>query len=136
MTMIASSSAYISSRAQARPASRADAASEAVLVVPVIVLLVLASYDALREIPPLGDDFWMIQKTNGALFWHAVSQYGWGARPLGMVVEDAVSSVTRALGISVLPAIVFVRLVTLGATFAALRGLLRLPVSIALIVVM
>lgn len=102
------------------------------LVAIVVVLLLLSSIDAIRNVPPLADDWWMMREAPGHLTKSFLAQYGPLARPIGLLVLDALITIRKVTGSSVLAAVLAVRATTLALTYIVLRRAFSLSVEVAL----
>lgn len=84
------------------------------------VLLTVSSLDAVSEIPPLADDYWMIARAPGEIALEYFRDYGWG-RPLGMWLLDLINTVRAATEASLLAVILVMRVAILAAVYFTLR---------------
>src|SRR5919106_7042641 len=116
MSAIAAAPAAIRFHAPDAIDARRITPNEIVWLAIVILLGTLNSVDAVAEIPPLADDYWMIQKAPGAIALDYLREYGWG-RPLGIVIIDLLNTARAAAGASVLAVVLIVRVMTLAAVY-------------------
>lgn len=120
--------------ARADSVARRVTASEVAWLGVVVILAVLSSIDAVSQIPPLADDYWMLHKPPGAIARDYLRDYGWG-RPLGIAIIDLANSVRAAAGASILSIVLAVRVLTLVSLYVILRRLFAVAPGIALLTV-
>ena len=93
----------------------------------------MAGIDALREIPPLADDYWLLTTAPTESIRFLLTEYGAAARPLGVVVLGVLAWVVRVSDIPVPVLVGLWRVLTLGLTYAVMRKALKLDTPTALV---
>ncbi|MFN2399756.1 MAG: hypothetical protein ABR543_14135 [Gemmatimonadaceae bacterium] len=103
-------------------------------LVAVSSLLLLVNFDLVRRIPPLGDDYMLLQWESGDIFRRFMDEYGWGARPLGIALLDLLYTAARAMDDRVIWVVATVRTVSLVAIYSTVRLVFKSPFPIAVLV--
>lgn len=96
------------------------------------VLLLISSLDAVREIPPLADDYWMMASMPGAIAREYVGDHGWG-RFIGIWLVDSINTVRAVTGAPLLALILLIRGLVLASIYVTFRKLFAFAPGAALL---
>ena len=108
-------------------------AAEILGVSAIIALGILAGLDAVREIPPLADDFWLLTTPPVEGVRALLDEFGAMARPLGVWVLGALVAVIQQTGIAASAIVLVWRALTLALTYLVMRRMVGLDQTTALV---
>lgn len=107
--------------------------NESIAVTIVLGLGVLIGLDALREVPPLGDDYWIVTTAPLDGIREMLDRFGLTTRPLGLVLFAIFGWLAQSLAISVFAMVVVFRILTLVLTYVVMRRLLSVQAHTAIL---
>jgi hypothetical protein len=107
---------------------------EAVWLVLAAILLTANSIDAVWEIPPLADDYWMIASEPGEIAREYFHDYGWG-RFIGIWLVDLTNAVRALTGAPLVVVLLVMRVLVLAAVYFTLRRLFAFAAGTSLLAV-
>ena len=99
----------------------------------IIALGILAGLDAVRDVPPLADDFWLLTTPPVEGVRTLLEEFGAMARPLGVWVLGGLVAAIQQTGIAASVIVVVWRAITLGVTYLVMRRMVGLDQTTALV---